>query len=181
MVNSKFKLIMIFLLVTDIIYLGSNRRKQKVSIRLLSKSKVELKNYVEVDGCKYFVDNKNVIFETSNKELAIATWLSEELNKTIGIVPVVKQPEGIKTSDYMIDNEYWDLKEISSNRKDAVYTRIRSGKNQTTNFIIEISKSKMTMKSARKQVEALYEHKNYKWLNKIIIKRHGKIEFIKRK
>lgn len=128
----------------------------------LSKSNVVIKDYVEVNGRKYYVDNKNVIFETSDNELAIAIWLSKESDKMIGIVPVIKQPEGIKTPDYLIDNECWDLKEISSNRKDAIYNRIRSGKNQTNNFIIEISKSKITMKSALKQIEAIYKHKNYK-------------------
>jgi len=146
-----------------------------------NKVKVILSDYIEVEGRKYPVDNKNVIFETSNRELSLATWLSRELKITIEVMPVIKQPEGIKTADFLINNEYWDLKEISSNRVDAIYNRVRRGKSQATNFIIEISKSKMTMKSALKQVEDLYNNKNYKWVRKFIIKKHGKIELINSK
>ena len=32
-----------------------------------TKSKVELKAYVEVDGLKYFVDNKKVVLEPTKK------------------------------------------------------------------------------------------------------------------
>jgi hypothetical protein len=45
---------------------------------VLIKSKVELKDFVEVNGRKYYVDNKKVVFEPTKKELATAVWLSKK-------------------------------------------------------------------------------------------------------
>ena len=150
-------------------------------LKLKNKSDVILSKYIEVNNRKYYADGKNVVFEPTKKELSIALWLANKLDETIIILPRIKQPEGVKTSDYIICNESWDLKEIISNRKDAVYNRIRNKKEQSTNFIIDISKSKLTIKAVVKQVNSIYQHKNYKWLNKIIIKKNDEIIFINRK
>ena len=146
----------------------------------LSKSNVRLKDYVEVDGTKYYVDNKKVVFETTKKELATAVWLSKKLNKKVEILPIVYQPEKIKTADYLIDSEKWDLKEITSNKNYAIYTRIRNQEKQASNFIFDISNSKLTIKSATKQVNELHKLKNFKWFKNVIIKKNNNIEYIKK-
>jgi len=144
----------------------------------ITKSKASLKNYVEVNGIKYYVDNRRVVFETTKKELAMAIWLSKKLNKKVEILPKVYQPENIKTADYLIAGEKWDLKEITSSRNNAVYSRIRKQKNQSPNFVIDISKSKLTIKSAIKQIDNLA--KDFNWLDKILIKKENEYEIIKK-
>ena len=144
------------------------------------KSKVELSEYVEVNGIKYYVDNKRIVFEPTKKEIITAVWLSKKINKKVEILPRIKQPEGIKSPDYKIGTENWDLKEIISNRKDAVYNRIRTRKDQANHFIIDISKSKLTIKSATNQVKSIYQNKNLRWVSKIIIKKNDEIEFVNR-
>lgn len=134
----------------------------------------------EVNSRKYYVDDKKVVFETSNKELAIAVWISKKLNKKVEILPKVYQPENIRTADYLIDNENWDLKEIISNKNYAIYSRIRNQEKQAFNFIIDISKSKLTIKAATKQINELYKLKNFKWLKDIIIKKNNNYEYIKK-
>jgi len=47
----------------------------------------------------------------------------------------------------LIDGQKWDLKEITSNRNNAIYTRIRHKKEQAHNFIFDIGKSKLTSKT----------------------------------
>ena len=145
------------------------------------KTKVVFKDYIEIDNHKYYVDGKKVVLEPSKKEIRLALWLSKKLSTEIVVLPRIKQPEGIKTSDYLIYGEKWDLKEIFSNRNDAAYNRIRRYKDQASNFIIDISNSKLTMKATKDQVVDLYQHKNYRWLNKIIIKKNNELEFVFRK
>ena len=96
-------------------------------------------------------------------------------------MPRILLPEYIKTSDYLINNEYWDLKTIVSNRNDAIRNRIRNQEDQASNFIIDISKSKLTLKSAEKQINDIFLLKGYKWLNKIILKKNNEIKIIHKK
>ena len=151
-----------------------------MSVKLELIKKATLAEYVEVNGLKYFVDGKKVMFEPTTEELNTAFWLSKKLNKEVIILPKIKQPENIKTADYMIDNEYWDLKGISSNKNYAVYSRIRNQEEQASNFIIDISKSKLTIRAVTNQINELYKLKNFKWLNKFIIKKNNTIEIIVR-
>ena len=130
-----------------------------MSVKLdLKKSKVELKDYIEINNRKYFVDGIKVIFEPSKKELHIALWLSKKLNKKIELLPRIVLPKNIKTSDYLIDGEYWDLKDI-----------------------ISISKSKLTLRAAEKQLNDIFQLKGYKWLNKIVVKKNNEIIIINKK
>ena len=94
-------------------------------------------------------------------------------------MPKIKIPEGIKTSDYIINDEYWDLKTITSNRNDAMANRIKRQEKQATNFIIDISKSKLTFKAAEKQLQEIL--KWYKWINSIILKKSNEIKIIQKK
>ena len=87
------------------------------------KSNIVFKNYVEIDGHKYFVDGRNVVLEPSNKEIKTAMWLSNKMNGKIELLPRVVIPKQINTPDYMFRKEYWDLKTIISNRNDAIYNR----------------------------------------------------------
>ena len=152
-----------------------------MSTKLLSKSKIELKDYIEINGKKYVVDGIKVIFEPSKKELHIALWLSKKLNKKIEVLPRIKQPEGINTSDYIINNENWDLKRIISNRNDAVRNIIRNHQKQASYFVIDITDSKLTIKATIKQINDIFNRKGYKWFNKAIIKKNNAIEFVNRK
>ena len=102
----------------------------------------------------------------------------KKLNKRIEVLPRVVLPKNIKTADYIIDGEFWDLKVISSNKNYAVYVRIRNQEKQSNNFIFDISQSKLTIKSVVKQLEDLYKLKNFKWLQKVIIKKNNSIEII---
>ena len=103
------------------------------------------------------------------------------MNRKIEILPRIVLPKNIKTSDYLIDNEYWDLKDIVSNRNDAIRNRIRKQEKQASNFIINISNSKLTLKSAEKQIKDILQLKGYKWLNKIIVKKNNEIIIINKK
>ena len=144
-------------------------------------AEVILLKYVEINGRKFYVDNKRVVIDPSKKELYMALWLSKKLGKRIEILPRVLIPERIKTSDYLIDGSNWDLKTISSNRNNAIYTSIRIRQEQSNNFIFDISNSKLTIKAVLKQMDGIYSMKGFNWVNDVIIKKNNTLEIIRRK
>ena len=144
------------------------------------KSNIALKDYVEVENIKYYVDNTKVVLEPTKKEIAVAVWLSKKLNKKVEILPRINIPKGIKTADYLIDNQKCDLKNIVSNRNNAIYTSIRGQERQANNFIFDISKSKLTVKATIKQIYGVFSMKGFNWINSVIIKKNNSIEIIKR-
>jgi len=153
-----------------------------MSIKLaVKKTSVVLKDYVEVNGRKFFVDGKNVVLEPSNKEIGVAKWLSKRLNQTVELIPRVNLPKNIQTSDYIIEGECWDLKVVNSNLNDAISSRVKNREKQAVNFVIDVSKSKLTMKASVNQINNLYKARDFRWLNNIIIKKNNDFQIISKK
>lgn len=101
--------------------------------------KIEDRQYFEKANIKYQVDGKNVVLDYSNKEKEIAQWLENTLGGEIYMLPRVNKPDGIQTADYLFRGEYWDLKEIKSSGKKVIDNRVNGLKEQTRNFIFDIS------------------------------------------
>lgn len=141
--------------------------------------KVIDKQFVEVDGVKYLVDGKNVVFDYAKEEKAIAEWLENTLGGEINHLPKVNNPSGIQTSDYLFKGEYWDLKTIKGNGKRTLEDAIKKKKNQAHNFIIDITNSEMTKEEAIKQIQKNY--KNLDWLDKVILKKDDELVKIYKK
>ena len=70
---------------------------------------IEKLSYVS-NGTAYAVDGIHVILKPSEQERNVAKILSEKYGKTVELVPQVVYPQGIKTPDYLIDGERFDLK-----------------------------------------------------------------------
>ena len=158
--------------------------KQCPSSNLIGQKKITViatgvfyQNYVMVNGKTYIEDGKHIKKDFSRGEEKVARWLSQKLGTEVKLIPKVDYPHGIKTPDYIIKNEKWDLKRLTSNKNNAIYTAIRDRQKQANNFVIDISKSKLTMKQAELQTKELYKIKTVNWLNKVIIKKNN--EFIK--
>lgn len=146
------------------------------------KYKVKEQLYFDYNHKRYHVDNKNVILDYNKKELEIAKWLVKTFGGKIYMIPRINKPEGIKTPDYLWNNEYWDLKEIKSNGTRAVDNRINGTKNQTSNYILDFSKNVLTNKEIIKKVANIYNSPERNWVNKIIIIKDNKLlKVLKRK
>lgn len=89
--------------------------------------------------------------------------------------PRVNIPEGIKTPDFIWNNEYWDLKEINSYSKNIIDNIVNGTRKQTSNFIFDIKNGKISEKEIIKQIKKIYSSSYRKWINKIIIKRNNKL------
>ena len=138
--------------------------------------KVKDRNYYEtIEGIKYYVDNKNVILEYSKKEKETAIWLENIFGGEIFMLPRINKPDGIMTADYLIDNEYWDLKNINGRGKRVIEDAIKKKRNQSNNFIFDITKSKIKKDDLFNQLEKIYKSKTTNWVNKIIVKKGNKV------
>lgn len=144
-------------------------------------NKVKDKNYFEVDNIKYKVDGKNVVLDYSEKEKNIAEWLENTFGGEIYMIPRINNPQGIETPDYLFRNEYWDLKEITGNGKHTLDSAIKKKKNQSRNFIFDISLSEMSVEEARKQINIIMSSKDRQWVKQIILKKDEIVKAYKKR
>lgn len=153
---------------TDITKNVVNKEKQKYEV-------IEQQIYIDEDDTKYKIDGKNVKIKASEKERAVANLMGENLGGKVELVPVVLNPKGIKTPDYIINGEKFDLKEIFGNGKNTLDTAISKKKKQSNNFIFDITNTEMSKEEAIKQIQRIYESNNRIWVNKLILIKDNKV------
>lgn len=151
-----------------------------ITCKILNDKKQEYKiikqqYFIADDGKKYEVDNKHVIFAPSNREVEVSKILGEIYGGNIKIIPRVNEPEGIKTPDYIIKDEKFDLKEIKGAGKNTLYDAIGKKKRQATNFVFDITKTKIDEKEAIRQIINIYYSKHTKWVNRLILIEKDKV------
>lgn len=132
---------------------------------------VKDQNYFEHNGIKYYVDGKNVVLDYSKKEKEVALWLEATFGGEIYILPRINKPDGIKTADYLWNGEYWDLKEIKSNGKRVIDNRISNSKQQSQNFILDITDSLLSDDNILEQIIKIFKSNDRNWLNAFIVKK----------
>lgn len=106
--------------------------------------------------------------------------LSKTFNENVYLNPRINYPEGIKSSDYIFKCERWDLKSIIGNSTQVFYHAIYKNKEQSSNFIFDITKSKINMKSALELANVLYGRSDIIFLDKIIILDNNEFMVLKR-
>ena len=129
----------------------------------------EQQYYEDEEGNKYKVDGKNVVLEPTKREKEVANILGKMYGGQVRIIPRVNEPPNIKTPDYIVNNEKFDLKEITGSGKYAIEGNLRKKKKQANNFIIDLTNSKIDFKEAERQIESIYRSKRYLWVDKIVI------------
>ena len=70
----------------------------------------EQQYYDDKDGTRYHVDGKYVLLEPTAREKEVANMLGEYYGGQVAIIPRVNKPANIKTPDYIINGERFDLK-----------------------------------------------------------------------
>ena len=151
------------------------------STKKIRSHKVLIRKYYFYNNKKYYVlkNKKDVVLDYSTYEYMIAQWIKDILGGKIYINPRINYPKSIKTADYLWNNELWDLKCLkqckSLNR--AVDNSIKSSKNQSHNFILDISGCILSNDNIIQQVTNTFTPgKLYRdWVNIIIIIRNKKI------
>lgn len=140
------------------------------------------KYFVGDDGVEYRVDGRQIILKTTQSELEVAKLLGKTFGGQVCLIPVVLNPKGIQTPDYMIDNEKFDLKKVFGNGKNTLDTAISKNKKQSNNFIFDITETAMSEEQVFKQIERIYSSKNRTWVNMIILVKNNQVlKILKRK
>lgn len=134
-----------------------------------------IQSYYIHNEVKYKVDGKNVIFKPDKNELEVAIWLKETLGGEIILLPRVNNPSGIKTPDYLFRGKKFDLKVIVGRGKNVLYSNIYGKEKQAHNFIIDITKTLLSVKKIKEQIEYVYRRNDISWLNILIIKKGDNI------
>lgn len=154
----------------------NTKEKQYIDIteEIIKKDKqdfklIEQQYYIDENGNRYNIDGKYILLEPTEREKEVANMLGELYGGNIKIIPRINEPKGIKTPDYIVKNKRYDLKQISGSGKYVIQGNLKGKQKQADNFVIDITKSKMSTDEAIRQVENIYNSKHFLWLDRIIL------------
>lgn len=150
----------------DITSLYSNTNKYRVQ---------KQQYYIDDNGVKYKVDGKYIKLEPTQRETEVARLLGKTYGGNIKIIPKVSEPASIKTPDYMINGQKFDLKEIEGNGRNTLDGAIKRQKRQANNFIFDITKTEMEENEAIQQIQKIYQSKHREWINTILLVEGNKV------
>lgn len=139
-------------------------KKDKQNFKL-----IEQQYYIDENGNRYNVDGKYILLEPTEREKEVANMLGKLYGGNIKIIPRINEPKGIKTPDYIVKNKRYDLKQIKGNGKYVIQGNLKGKQKQADNFIIDITKSKINIEEAVKQIENIYSSKHFLWLDRIVL------------
>lgn len=131
--------------------------------------------FVADNGVKYKVNGKHIVLEPTQREIEVAKILGKIYGGQINIIPRINYPKKIKTPDYIINKEKYDLKTLTENNKNTIYNSIHKQKMQANNFIIDISKNGMSQSDAEKQIDYIYNSRHTEWVKRIILIKNDKL------
>lgn len=113
----------------------------------------------------YLVDNKNVVLDYNKKELEVACWLENTFGGEIYLLPRVNKPDGIKTADYLWNDEYWDFKQINGSGIRTIEDLLKRKEEQAHNFIFEKSLTKLSDDEVLMQIEKIFSSDTTSFIN----------------
>lgn len=130
---------------------------------------IEQQFFIDNNGNTYNVDGKYVVLSPSKREKEVAILLGKIYGGNILIIPRVNEPPSIKTPDYIINGESFDLKGIKGNGKNTLDNSIRKQEKQSSNFIFDLTNATMNIDNVIQQVQNIYNSEHRYWVNKIIL------------
>ncbi len=139
------------------------------------KGSVAEKQEYTVNGTTYQVDGKHVILRPTAQEREVAEALGRKYGKRVEYVPQVVFPQGVQTPDYLIDGERFDLKSPIGRGKNLLYGMIAKKKEQSHNFIIDITNCPLSVEELEEQAERLYGSWRVSFLEKLVFMKNREI------
>lgn len=145
---------------------------------------VETKEYVDKKGNVYKVDGINVKQNNTPRELEVAEILSKKLKVEVQLIPEINgKYSHVPTSDYLINGERWDLKELKNGTSNELLRNIaHKKKGQAECLIFDITNSKLDENEINRQAECLFDtYFNTKHIESVILIRNSDIVRILKK
>jgi hypothetical protein len=96
----------------------------------------------------------------NSDEAKVAKILSNYLRADVKILKAINRFK-VKTPDYVINGEFWELKTILSHKVNKVEDRIFGAESQASNIVIDIRKSKVHHRRASQIVRQAVGKKNH--------------------
>ena len=124
---------------------------------------------LEIDGKKIYVDGKNAVLDYSQYEKSVAEWVSKNMGGDVLMCPRIVIPKGVRTADYIWNEEKWDLKTIKSHSKNTLVGAVKNAKGQAENVILDLKVGSYTHEILSKELERIYNNSRYKFLDKLMI------------
>ena len=131
------------------------------------------------EGKEYEVD-KNAKIDTKNNEQEITNWLANKMGKDVEELPKVEE-NNVKTPDYIIDGEKWDLKTIKGSSEQALFHAVEDKEKQSHNFIFDITDSQLSASDFKLQLNRVLKRDDTWFVNKVIIKKDDEFYILKAK
>lgn len=151
---------------------GYSGEKMKSRIPLLQV--IELDS-ITVNGNVYKIDGKHIVLDHTEYEQKIAHILAKELKATVGLVPRVNFPQGVKTPDYIIRDKWYDLKTPEGAGKNTVFDLIKKSKGQAENFIICADRTRLSETDINAQIERVFKSERTDFVKSITLIKNMKI------
>lgn len=126
------------------------------------------------NGQTYKVDGHNVVNDHSNYEHQVASWFAETTGANVDLVPRVNFPEKTPTPDFLINDEPFDLKEVTGSGKYAIDGNAKKAKKQSANIIFDVTKSSLSEQEIFEQLNDVYRW-GRRGLKKTIVKKNNNI------
>lgn len=133
---------------------------------------------------RYKFDGHFVKYSFDEGEDVFADWLSKITGKKITLMPKIEYPQSIKSVDFRIGNEYYDLKTVHGKDRQIIYHKIYGKKEQSKRFIFDIAEdSPLTMDDLISQANELFASNNEdrNWVEMIGIRYKKEFVMLKRK
>ena len=141
------------------------------------KRKIKYAKFVIINKKRYFVNETNRIIHTNN-EVLIAKLLLNTFGGELEYLPNINEVKGVQCGDYLYKGEIWDLKELVkkvSSQKRAIDNILKCTKNQSSNFILDVTNCNLDRRNILNQVKKIYKTKGREWIDKIIIFDNNKL------
>lgn len=145
-----------------------------------SPGKVKKQDFLEKDGVIYKVKGKDVILNPDESEEECANILAKTFGEDVILLPKVNNPQGIKSADFIFENDFLDLKTINkSNKKqlskDAIYNALKNCQKQSNNFVLDITNYIYNEKIVYEQIEKIYNSVHRNWVDTIYLIQDKKV------
>ena len=111
----------------------------------------------------------------------IAEVLARHLKAEVHLIPRVSHPPNVRTPDYLINGDGYDLKTPLGSGKNTVFDIIKHGKGQANNFIVNIDKTPLSRKDVLKQIDRVFINTRTDFVHKVVVIENGNVITIKRR
>lgn len=139
-----------------------------------TKTVIDLLEY-EIKGAIFKVDGKSVLLDYSEHEKTIANIIAGRYGKSVKMIPRVLNPTGVRTADYEINGELYDLKTPTGNGKNTIYDAVKGSKGQSKRIIVCTDKTGLQLEKVEEQIKSVFESTRTDFVEEVIIFNGGKV------